>query len=82
VAEDERLIMAEGIFDEERSLALLGTHLVDRAAATVFFEDPLRLDRDLLSDGAEESIREILGRAPGREDASPRAVGMSPPPQR
>jgi len=64
VTEGERVVVAEGLFDEERLLALLGTHLVDRAAATAFFDDPLRLDRDLLSDGAEEAIGELLGRVP------------------
>jgi hypothetical protein len=60
----ERIIVAEGIVDEERLLALLGTHIVDRFAAEAFFDDPLRLDRDLLSDGAEEAIRDALGRVP------------------
>jgi hypothetical protein len=60
----ERIIVAEGILDEDRSLALLGTHLVDRFAAEALFGDPLRLDRDLLSDGAEGAIRGALGRVP------------------
>jgi hypothetical protein len=60
----ERIIVAEGIVDEDRSLALLGTHLVPRLAAEAVFDDPLRLDRDLLSDGAEEAVRDVLGRAP------------------
>jgi hypothetical protein len=64
VDEGERVLVAEGTFDAERLLALVGTHLVDRAAAAAFFADPLRLDRDLLSDGAEEAIREVLGRVP------------------
>jgi hypothetical protein len=59
-----RIIVAEGVVDEDRSLALLGTHLVDRLAAEAFFDDPLRLDRDLLSDGAEEAICDVLGRVP------------------
>src|SRR5262249_37192141 len=33
VAMEERVIVAEGTVDEDRSLALLGTHLVDRLAA-------------------------------------------------
>jgi hypothetical protein len=64
VGEAERIVVAEGVFDADRSLALLGTHLVDRAAARAFFDDVLRLDRDLLSDGAEEAVRELLGRTP------------------
>ncbi len=58
VAEGSRILVAEGIFDVEGMRALLGTHLVNRDAAAAFFDDPLRLDRNLLSDGAEEALRE------------------------
>jgi hypothetical protein len=61
VSETARVIVGEGLFDAERLLALVGTHLVDRAAAAMFFDDPLRLDRDLFSDFAEAVVPEILG---------------------
>jgi hypothetical protein len=64
VAEGERVIVTESGQGADRALALLGAHLVDRSAAEAFFGDPLRLDRDLLSDGAEDAIRELLGRTP------------------
>jgi hypothetical protein len=64
VAEGERVVVSEGAEDADRALELLGTHMVDRSAAEAFFGDPLRLDRDLLSDGAEDAIREVLGRTP------------------
>ncbi len=63
VAEDARIIVAENIFDTDRSAVLIGTHLVDRAAAAAFFNDPLHLDRDLLADGAEEAIRALFGKS-------------------
>ncbi|MDI1443555.1 hypothetical protein [Polyangium sp. 6x1] len=64
IAEGARIIVAENIFDADRSIALFGTHLVDRAAAAAFFDEPLRLDRDLLSDAAEEAVRTLFGGAP------------------
>lgn len=60
VAVDTRIIVAENIFDTDRSATLIGTHLVDRAAAEAFFNNPLHLDRDLLADGAEEAIRTLF----------------------
>jgi len=66
VAEGARIIVAENIFDTDRSAALVGTHLVDRAAAAAFFDEPLRLDRDLLSDAAEEAIRALFGGSPAQ----------------
>ncbi|MDC3960999.1 hypothetical protein [Polyangium jinanense] len=64
VVDGARIIVAENIFDTDRSIALVGTHLVDRSAAAAFFDDPLRLDRDVLSDAAEEAIRALFGGSP------------------
>jgi hypothetical protein len=54
--EGHRLIYAEGLFEESKALDLLGTHLLDGAASAAFFEDPMRLHRDLLSDGATKAL--------------------------
>jgi len=55
--EGKRIIYAEALFDEAKALNLLGTHLLDRAAAEAFFDDPERLHRDLLADAAAEYLR-------------------------
>jgi hypothetical protein len=55
--EGHRLIYAEGLFDESKALDLLGTHLLDGSASLAFFADPMRLHRDLLSDGATKALR-------------------------
>lgn len=55
--EGRRIVYAEGLGDEKRALSLLGTHLLDREIATAFFDDPTRMDRDLLSDAATEYLR-------------------------
>ena len=51
-----RLIYGENIFDEEKALRLLGTHLIDADIGTNFFNDAQRMHRDLLSDAAEKII--------------------------
>lgn len=56
--EGERIVYAEGLFEEQRALNLLGTHLLDGEASQAFFGDPSRLSRDLLSDGAAKYVRE------------------------
>jgi hypothetical protein len=57
--EGRRLIYAEAIYDEQRALNLLGSHLLDRASAEDFFNDPTRLHRDLLGDAAAEHLRTL-----------------------
>ncbi len=57
--EGRRIIYAEAIFDEHRALNLLGTHLLDREIAASFFDDPLRMNRDLLGDAAAEYLRTL-----------------------
>ena len=57
--EGARIIYAEALFDEERALNLLGNYLVDVPAGIAFFDDPLRLARDLLSDAATAYIKKM-----------------------
>lgn len=52
-----RIIYAESLFDEARALNLLGASLVDTGIGTSFFDDPLRMHRDLLQDVATEWLR-------------------------
>ena len=61
--EGKRLIYAEGLGDESRSLDLLATHLVDTHVAIDFFNDPNRMARDLLSDGARDYLPLLLDQA-------------------
>jgi hypothetical protein len=51
--EGDRIIFAEGLWEEPRALELYGTHLLDRAAGLAFFGDPDRMHRDLLADAAK-----------------------------
>jgi hypothetical protein len=53
-----RLIFAEGVWDEPGQLQLLGTHLIDASVGEGFFGDPLRMHRDLLSDGAAQVLKQ------------------------
>lgn len=55
-AEGRRVIFAEGITDEAKALDLVGTHLLDEAAASALFGDPARLHRDILADGATKAL--------------------------
>jgi hypothetical protein len=56
--EGKRIIYAEGLFDEQKALNLFGTHRLDAEAAAAFFDDPARLDEDLLSRGAAKYVEE------------------------
>ena len=58
--EGERLIYAEGLGDEPRSLDLLATHRVDTQIGIDFFNDPKRMARDLLSDGTRDYLPLLL----------------------
>ncbi len=61
-AEGRRLWYAEGVFDREGGFNLLGTILIDRGAAIAFFDDPKRLERDLLADAAARHLDRIFPR--------------------
>ena len=61
-AEGRRLWYAEGIFDKDGGFNLLGTILVDRGASIAFFDDPKRLERDLLADAARRHLDRMFPR--------------------
>jgi hypothetical protein len=56
-----RLLYGEGIFAIEPARQLLGTIVLDRQVARFFFDDPMRMDRDLLADGAQAYLLELFG---------------------
>jgi hypothetical protein len=60
----KRIIYAESLFEEQKALNLLGTHVVDEGIGRAFFGEPTRMRRDLLGDAAEEILDEMYrGRA-------------------
>jgi hypothetical protein len=61
----KRVIYAEGIFDRDRALALLGTLVIDRRIGAAFYGEEARMERDLLADGAAARLLEIFGRLGG-----------------
>lgn len=50
--ESQRIVYSESVFDETRQLDLLATCAVDTLIGIDFFNDPLRMHRDLLGDAA------------------------------
>ncbi|HEY2029322.1 MAG TPA: hypothetical protein VGH20_08950 [Myxococcales bacterium] len=56
--EGQRIVFAEGLWDEKSELTLLATHLLDSSIGEGFFHDPRRMHRDLLSDAAAQVLRE------------------------
>ena len=54
--EGKRVIYAEALWKEADALDLLATHVVDEAAGTAFFGDPMRMHRDLLADAAKDYL--------------------------
>jgi hypothetical protein len=56
--EGQRIVFAEGLWDEKSELTLLATHLLDSSIGEGFFGDPRRMHRDLLSDAAAQVLRE------------------------
>jgi catechol 2,3-dioxygenase-like lactoylglutathione lyase family enzyme len=56
----KRLWYAEGVFDKDGGVNLLGTILLDRGASIAFFADPARLERDLLADGAQRHLNRLF----------------------
>jgi len=59
-----RLIYAEGLTTRAAALDLLGTIVTDRGAASYFFDDVLRMDRDVMADGATKHLDRIFPPAP------------------
>ena len=60
--EGPRIVYAEALFDEARALDLLATRLVDTQIGIDFFNDPLRMHRDLLSDAAQEYLPILIAK--------------------
>lgn len=56
--EGQRVVFAEGLWDEKSELTLLATHLLDASIGEGFFGDARRMHRDLLSDAAAQVLRE------------------------
>ena len=54
--ESRRIIYAEALFDEPRALNLLATRLVDTQVGIDFFNDPIRMHRDLLADASQNYL--------------------------
>jgi hypothetical protein len=57
-----RLIYSENIFSRDAALTQLGGLVIDRAVARDFFAEEMRMDRDLLSDGARKRLDRLFGR--------------------
>jgi hypothetical protein len=58
--EGRRVVYAEGLFDEEKAMNLLGTLRLDGKLSVAVFGDPFRMYRDLLADVARPAIDDIL----------------------
>lgn len=57
--EGMRIVYSESVFDETKALNLLGTYLLDTGIGSAFFNDPLRMHRDLLSVATEEYLKTL-----------------------
>ena len=61
-ATGQRVQYMENIFDEDQALSVLQTILTDRKIGGLFFNDPSRMERDLLSDAATAELLRRFGR--------------------
>lgn len=61
---ENRLIYAESTFGEEGALSLIARHITDQDAGEAFFGDRMRMQRDLLSEGAAEYVESLLTSSP------------------
>lgn len=52
-----RIVYSEGEAEEKPARELVGTHVLDASIGTAFFKEPLRMHRDLLSDGAAKYLK-------------------------
>jgi hypothetical protein len=57
--EGGRVVYAEGLWEEQRALDLLGTHVVDGSVGAAFFGSPARMHRDVLGDAARTYLDEL-----------------------
>jgi hypothetical protein len=60
--EGRRIVYAESLWEEPRALDLVGTHLLDGAVGEAFFNDYLRMHRDLLADAARDYLKKLPSR--------------------
>jgi hypothetical protein len=58
--EGRRIIYAEGLWEEPRSMDLLATHMLDGTVGERFFGDPMRMHRDLLADAGRDYLLKLL----------------------
>ncbi len=58
--EGRRVVYAESLWEEPKALDLLGTHLLDGGIGEAFFDDSMRMHRDLLGDAASEYLTHLL----------------------
>ena len=58
--EGRRVVYAEGLWDENKALNLLGTLRLDGRLSVAVFNDPFRLYRDLLADAARPVIDDLF----------------------
>jgi hypothetical protein len=68
-AHEDRLIYAESASGEDGALDLIARHLIDQDAGAAFFGDRMRMQRDLLSEGAADYIESLLAGSPHRRRA-------------
>jgi hypothetical protein len=59
-AEGHRVIYAESLWQEQQAMDLLGTHLLDGSVGDAFFDDYMRMHRDLLGDAAKVYLTKLL----------------------
>lgn len=65
---NEIVFTVEETASEEDAFRLVGTHIMDYAAGSAFFNDEYRLKRDILSDGATKYLDEILPHSDDDDD--------------
>jgi hypothetical protein len=58
--ECRRIVYAEGLFAEDRAVGLLGTLRLDGKLAAAVFDDPYRMYRDILADGARAALDDLF----------------------
>lgn len=61
-ATGNRVLYMENIFEDDPALAVLQTVLNDRKIGALFFNDPSRMERDLLSDAATAELMRRFGK--------------------
>ena len=57
---ENRVVYAEHIYEIDAALDLLARHVNDQQASIELFNSPTRLQEDLMSDGAEAYLKELL----------------------